>query len=128
MIFADTDSGSIAEARDTEKAAPSHGLRVRLFPFRDGRSLEEAFTGIQRERTELMIVVSGSLSLTFRKQVASFGAKARIAFISDHRVWAEAGAVLSYGPDGMAVLKRAAAYVHKILNGAKASDLRLSSR
>jgi putative ABC transport system substrate-binding protein len=43
--------------------------------------------------------------------------------ISELKAFAEAGGLMTYGPSGSDLWRRAAAYVHKILHGAKPAEL-----
>jgi putative tryptophan/tyrosine transport system substrate-binding protein len=50
-------------------------------------------------------------------------ARRRIPVVGEGRDWAAAGALLSYSANFFEMYKRSAAYVDKILKGAKAADL-----
>ena len=58
-----------------------------------------------------------------RKQIAQSAAKLRIASIATSREYAESGALLSYGQDYRAFVRRSAIYVDRIFKGAKPGDL-----
>jgi putative ABC transport system substrate-binding protein len=56
-------------------------------------------------------------------QIAALALTIRLPMVSESRVWAEAGGVLSYGAKLTPALKRGAAYVDRILKGTKPQDL-----
>jgi putative ABC transport system substrate-binding protein len=58
-----------------------------------------------------------------RHQIADFAVKNRLPTIHALREYAEAGFLVSYGLNLPAAYRRAAAYVDKILRGAKPGDL-----
>ncbi len=58
-----------------------------------------------------------------QKQVAALAAKNRLVVIYSNREFVEAGGLMSYGVSFTDLSRRAAAYVDKILKGAKPADL-----
>jgi putative ABC transport system substrate-binding protein len=58
-----------------------------------------------------------------RRQIAELAAKNRLPSISTRREYAEAGYLMSYGPNSADSFRRAATYVDKIFKGAKPGDL-----
>jgi putative tryptophan/tyrosine transport system substrate-binding protein len=57
------------------------------------------------------------------KRIADFAAKDRLPSIFHLREFADAGGLITYGPDRSDLFRRAAAYIDKILKGAKPADL-----
>ena len=57
------------------------------------------------------------------KQIANHAAASHMPSIYNVRDFAEAGGLVTYGPDRVDLFRRAAIYVDKILKGAKPGDL-----
>jgi putative ABC transport system substrate-binding protein len=55
--------------------------------------------------------------------MVTLAATARIPAIYEHRGFAEAGGLMSYGPNHQAIFRLLAEYVDKILRGANPGDL-----
>jgi putative ABC transport system substrate-binding protein len=68
-------------------------------------------------------VVPSRLTSLRRPQIAGFALKARIPMASGWREFAEAGGLLSYGPNREQIARRIAYYVDKIVKGAEPADL-----
>ena len=58
-----------------------------------------------------------------RTLLAQLALKRRLPLMVGTRVYLEAGALMSYGPDTPAIFRHAAVYVDKILKGEKPADL-----
>jgi putative tryptophan/tyrosine transport system substrate-binding protein len=70
----------------------------------------------------VLVLVSVVLN-SFRKQVVELAVKNRIPAIYPILDFVEAGGLMSYGPSGTDLTRRAATYVDKILKGAEPADL-----
>ena len=70
-----------------------------------------------------LIVVPGLLLNEHSQRIAELTAKARLPAMFSRRGHVEAGGLMSYGPNYADMYRRAAAYVDKILKGAKPADL-----
>jgi putative ABC transport system substrate-binding protein len=57
------------------------------------------------------------------KVLADLALKSRLPIVCDLREFTESGALLSYGPSLLLMAQRSAAFVDKILKGAKPADL-----
>jgi putative ABC transport system substrate-binding protein len=76
-----------------------------------------------RERAGALLVLPDPTLLSHRARLHDLAAKGRLPAIYGVREHAEAGGLMSYGPDLRDNFRRAATYVDKILRGAKPADL-----
>ena len=71
----------------------------------------------------MLTVFDDPLVFNHRPQIVEFAAQRRLPALYGHREWVESGGLMSYGPSFVAIFRRAAAYVDKILKGTKPADL-----
>ena len=69
------------------------------------------------------MVFADHLVFLHRRHISELAAKYRLAAISSFREFADAGGLLSYGPDLTDYWGRAAIYIDKILRGAEPAEL-----
>jgi putative ABC transport system substrate-binding protein len=111
------------EYRETQAAAKVLGIRVQSLEVRGSGDFDTAFQAAAAERAEAIIVVSSRLMSFNRERIFEFAARHRLPVASVYGRWADAGALLSYGPDLDATVRRAATYVDRVLKGAKPANL-----
>jgi ABC-type uncharacterized transport system substrate-binding protein len=89
----------------------------------DAKGLESAFqTAKQKQVNAIMTTTTRSL-FAERKRIVELAGKYRLPAIYFTREFVDEGGLMSYGPDGTDLFRRAAVYVDKILKGAKPADL-----
>jgi putative ABC transport system substrate-binding protein len=102
----------------------AHALGVELTPVgvRDADEIERGVEAFARSGNGgLIITVSGTGSL--RAQIIALASRLRLPAIYPYRYYAIDGGLISYGPDTLDLMRRAAGYVDRILKGDKPSDL-----
>lgn len=106
-----------------EVAAQRLGLRLQPLAVRRATEFDAAFTAMTRERSDGVLVLSTPLFMGVPKRLAELALKHKLPTIygpSDH---AEAGGLMSFGPDRADIFRRGADYLDKILKGTKPADL-----
>jgi putative ABC transport system substrate-binding protein len=111
------------EFRELEVAGRALGVRLQSVEVRAAEELDGAFRAIAGGRADAMIVVPSRLLNLNAKRIAAFAAGRRLPAVSMWGSFAEAGGLMSYGPNIDAMIRRAATHVDKILKGAKPGDL-----
>jgi putative ABC transport system substrate-binding protein len=104
-------------------AARSLGLPIQVFEVEEPADFEAAFAAMRRERTDALLVSGDALFFVHRMRLAELALKSRLPSMSTQWQWVDAGGLLSYAPSFPEQFRRAAAYVDKILRGAKPADL-----
>ncbi|HUQ73336.1 MAG TPA: ABC transporter substrate-binding protein [Burkholderiales bacterium] len=102
------------------KKAKQRAVRV---PIRAAGEIDKAFQAMRRDKTQGVIVPGDPLFVAARAQLAKAALGARMPSVYAQREHAEAGGLASYGSNAAASFRRAAAYVVKILNGAKPAEM-----
>jgi putative ABC transport system substrate-binding protein len=106
-----------------QEAARALGVALQLLHVHTPDDLEGAFAAMARERAQALLVVPASLFTAHQTRLLRLVAESRLPAINDDRWFAEQGGLLSYGGAQPGMERRAAAYVDKILKGAKPADL-----
>jgi putative tryptophan/tyrosine transport system substrate-binding protein len=114
----------VAEAarRQENAAALSRGLSIDRVRVRGPHDLTQAFDDLGRRGVHAVVVPNTSLLNPLGGQIASLAGKHRLPTIGSP-VFARAGGLLAYGPDGADLYRRAAGYVDRILKGSAPGDL-----
>jgi putative ABC transport system substrate-binding protein len=111
--------------RNTEIAARSLGLKIRAIEARAPAELDAAFKAVADARPSAFFTLPGGMfqERDNMRRVFEFATKSRLPGVFPNRVYAQAGGLISYGPNLAANSRRAAAFVDKILKGAQRADL-----
>ena len=84
---------------------------------------EGALASVPPDHRSTLIIPIAPAFYRDRERLAQFGIQHRIASIAAVREFADAGCLLSYGPDFPAMFRLVAEYVDRIARGAKPADL-----
>ena len=109
--------------KETELAARSLGLRLRVVQVRESKEFDDAFATMKKERVRGLSVIADPLVANNRDRIVAFAATNRLPAIYPYRMFVDAGGLMSYGADLSDLNRRAATYVDRILKGAKPADL-----
>jgi putative ABC transport system substrate-binding protein len=106
-------------------AGPARALSLQLQHVDVGRipDFEGAFKTARSARAGAMLIIAGPRAVENCRLIAELALKSRLPLMSQFSPFAEAGALLSYGPDLNDLFRRAGSYVHRILKGARPGDL-----
>ncbi len=107
----------------TTAAARTLNLQLHFVEVRSPGDLEAAFKKVERLKPGGFITISGGMLFGQRSRIVEFVSRSRLPGIFPERQFADAGGLMSYGVNIDANFRRAAAYVDKILKGAKPADL-----
>jgi putative tryptophan/tyrosine transport system substrate-binding protein len=110
--------------KEAQDAAERFGMKFQPVIIGTMEEIERAFSAMIKERAGALIVHPVLINTLGQGQrIAKLGVRHRLATVSDGMPFAEEGGLMFYGPDQKLLWRRAAAYVDKILKGAKPSDL-----
>jgi putative ABC transport system substrate-binding protein len=107
-------------------AAQRQGFDIDTLVVRDEGEFERELIDGLRRKPDALVLLSSPLVRARSKQIAEFSMKNRLPTISPFSEFTQAGGLMSYGPDVRDFYLRAAAFVDKVLKGARAGDLPLS--
>jgi putative tryptophan/tyrosine transport system substrate-binding protein len=107
--------------KETQTAADSIRLHLQPVLISGPEEFEAAFGAMVSQRAEGLIVQP--LFVGHRTKLVELANRHRLPLVADQRVFAESGAIATYGVDRNTFFRHPALYVDKILKGAKPSEL-----
>ena len=125
-IIANPDHrGEHLERKDSEDAARRLGIEIQYRPVHDDAELDAAFRAMAADPAESQAIVAfpDPLTIRNRQRIVDFGMTRRVPVVGGWAVFAQSGALFTYGPRLAESYRRSAYYVDRILKGARPSDL-----
>ena len=98
-------------------------MELPLFEVREPTTFDSAFAAMTRAQAQAVVVLGDPFFAPHLAQIAALAAQQHLPWICAARGWVEAGCLLSYGANEQGRAQQVAAYVDKILHGARPADL-----
>ena len=115
--------GHPAQIKAVETAAQSIGIRVLAFDGRTADDIEKSFPSMAVSNAQAVLIFGDTFFVQQMRQLAALALKHALPSLAVPREFPDSGGLISYGPDVTDNLRRAAAYVDRILKGAKPGEL-----
>jgi putative ABC transport system substrate-binding protein len=111
------------QMKELEVAAPVLGLQHQPVEVRAPAEFESAFSAMIGGRAGAFIALQQPTLDRLRQRIVDLAAKHRLPGMYPNDEYVESGGLMSYAADIVAMFRRTATYVDKILKGAKPADL-----
>ena len=107
----------------TAQTAQMSVQSVRLIDLPSPTALPAALDAIAPLRLHALLVIGNPATFETAERIAAFALGQRLPTMFEERRFVELGGLMSYGTNFTAQFRRAAAYVDRILRGAKPAEL-----
>jgi ABC-type uncharacterized transport system substrate-binding protein len=123
VLWSSSNAAAVRFVKELQTAAKKLRATVEVHLATNLSELDEALAAIGRSRAQGLIVAPSPFAATKRRKLVQFAASKRLPAVYFYEKFADAGGLMSYGPDFADVYRRAASHVDKILKGASPGDL-----
>src|SRR5438105_12818482 len=111
------------QLRELAQVARTLALETHALELKNAVSLDGAFGAAKKWGADALIVLSNPLNLAYRMRIGELAVKAGLPTIYLYRAHADAGGLISYGPDLPDMFRRCGGYIARILDGTRPADL-----
>ena len=108
---------------EEQRAATQLGMKLQYFGVARLDDVEPALEQIGALRPDALFLAGTAVTFSRASEIAKFAIERKLPTISNISFFVDRGALLSYGPDILAITDRTASFVDRILRGAKPADL-----
>jgi len=115
--------GAHLERAFSEETGRRLGLVIEYAPTRNMDELTAALNAIAAAPPQAIVVLADGFAVQHRQRIIELGAKQSVPVVSGWPVFAQSGALFTYGPLITESYRRLAYYVDRVLKGAKPADL-----
>jgi ABC-type uncharacterized transport system substrate-binding protein len=122
-LWTPRSSESVIGLQETRDAAKALSVPLYSMEVATANDFASAFAKLPKAKVNALIVVLSPMATLNSKQIVELALKYRLPSVYPTRQFAEEGGLMAYGPLIGDLYHRAAAYVDKILKGAKPADL-----
>ena len=115
--------GDQEELREIQAAARTLGIQIHSFTAQEPEQFLPAYTEMIKRRADALIFFTSAFTSFHRAQLVELAIDNRLPTMCGGASWSDVGCFMSYGPNVLALYKRAAVFVDKVLKGTKPADI-----
>jgi putative ABC transport system substrate-binding protein len=123
LINPSNESYRLMFPREAPRAAAALGFQLDVVEVREAEQVPAAIAAAKAGGAEVLYVVADSVFSVPPNRVPNLAAQAGLPSMYLFGNHVQAGGLISYGPDTLALARRAAHYVDRILKGVKPAEL-----
>jgi putative tryptophan/tyrosine transport system substrate-binding protein len=123
LLWNPNNNSHLAYLDEWRAVAPKLGVEPLFVEVGRSDQFESAFATMMRDRPDALSLTADPFHLSYVGWIIDFVAKNRLPAMYVVKENVAAGGLMSYGPSLPDLYRRAAGYVHKILQGTKPADL-----
>jgi putative ABC transport system substrate-binding protein len=116
-------AATVLTLHEAQAAAPALGLTVLPMEVRTPEEFDDQFATILRLGADAILTSGDPFTSAHHRRILTFAATHRLPTVCGAVPFAEVGCLIAYSASNVALYRRAASYVDKVLKGAKAADL-----
>jgi putative ABC transport system substrate-binding protein len=116
-------SGHVHQRKEMDAAAPKLGIVLHQLPMRSATELDANLRAAVEAGAQAIITMEDPMVESNRARITAFALTNRLPVMGEFKPMAEAGGLMSYGPNQIAMWGRTAFYVDKILKGGSPANL-----
>jgi putative tryptophan/tyrosine transport system substrate-binding protein len=119
------DDASVVKSliADVRGAATANGWEIEIVYAGEVGDIDTVFASLAEKRSEVLLVNPSSFFSSHRMEIVARAAQHRVPALYFEREFAEAGGLMSYGPNIQEQYRQLGIYAGRILSGQKPGDL-----
>src|SRR5215813_9013946 len=123
VLGTSTQPGNAQTLKGTEIAARALGVQLQYQEIGSAKDIETAFRDARKGHVDGLLLLSSPVLFIHRAKIVELATKSRLPAIYYQIEYVEDGGLMTYSANVVDLWRRTAAYVDKILKGAKPADL-----
>jgi putative ABC transport system substrate-binding protein len=123
VLWHQPSQGSAVVFRELELASNQLGIELKPIAVSGPDELNDAVKSATAARAAAMMLIDDPVIASYGLEIVSLASEAALPLFSIYSEYADAGALMAYGPSLRAIYWRGATYVDRILRGIRPNDL-----
>jgi putative ABC transport system substrate-binding protein len=123
ILFSVHEPATALELQRMDGVAPGFGVTLVRAPVSNPEELDQAFSNAIGQNADAMIVLTHGFAVLNAERIMALALRHKLPVLYGWHDFVAQGGLMSYGPDIELLVRRAAAYVDRLLRGEKAANL-----
>jgi putative ABC transport system substrate-binding protein len=123
VFWSAANASVVQKLKQIQAAAPQFRVQLHSFELRVPDDLDKGFESAVQFGAQAVMTTEDAIQITYRARVVELGKQHRMPVASEFGEFAQAGALMSFGPSILDQFRYAARYVDKLFKGARPGDL-----
>ena len=123
VFWSSANASVVQKLKQIQAAAPQFQVQLHPFELRVPDDLDRGFESAVQFGAQALMTTEDAIQISYRARVVELGKQRKMPVASEFSEFAEAGALMSFGPSILDQFRHAASYVDKLFKGARPADL-----